>query len=60
MTAQLIKRDGDNITLQITINLRESLLEAEDTIQGAVNKIGCLATQAPLKRFDADGVPITT
>ena len=58
MTAQLIKRDGDDITLQITINLRGSLLEAEETIQDAVNEIGCLATQEALKRFDADGAPI--
>jgi len=40
MAAELINQDGDEVTLQVTINLRGSLLEAEDKIQDAVNAVG--------------------
>lgn len=60
MAAQLIKQDGHELTIQITINIDGSMPDAEDSIQQAVNEAGCLATQQALRRFDTDGSAIIT
>ena len=51
-------RDGDRITIQVTIDLSGSMLEAEESILRGVNAVGNLATGEALQRFDADGDPI--
>jgi hypothetical protein len=51
-------RDGDRITIQVTIDLSGSMLEAEESILQGVNAVGNLATGEALQRFDADGDPI--
>jgi hypothetical protein len=58
MTAQLIERDGRKVTIQMTVDLGGTMLEAEDRIQDACNEAGALATAETLKRFDTDGSPI--
>lgn len=60
MTAKLIKQDGHELTIQVTVNISGSMLNAENSIQHAVNEVGCLATQQALKQFDTDGSPIIT
>lgn len=50
--------DNGTITVSITLDLQGSLLEMENTILDATNKIGCLATGAALKRFDSNGSAI--
>lgn len=60
MSAQLVKQEGSNITLQVTVNISGSMLEAEDRIQQAVNEVGCLATEQTLHQFDTDGSAIKT
>lgn len=60
MTAQLIKQDGHELTIQVTVNISGSMMDAEEHIQQAVNEVGCLATQHTLKQFDTDGFPIIT
>ena len=56
--AEIIARNDNELTLQVTIKLTGSLLEMENTILDSFNEIGCLATAEALKRFDTDGSPI--
>ena len=56
--ATIVHRSGNEITLQVTIQLSGSMLEMEEAIQGATNDIGRCATEEALKRFDSDGSPI--
>ncbi len=58
MSAQLIERNGHEVTLQVTVNLSGTMLEAEERIQDACNEAGALASAEALKRFDTDGSPI--
>jgi hypothetical protein len=56
--AEIITRNGNELTIQVTIKLTGSLLEMENTILDSCNEIGCLATTEALKKFDTDGSPI--
>lgn len=58
MTAQVISRSGSDITIQVKISLRDSMLESEQSIVDGVNQVGTLATEEALKKFDTDGSPI--
>lgn len=57
MTA-ILTRNGDELTVQITMKLTGSMLDMETTIQSAVNEGGALATKEALTKFDATGAPI--
>ena len=56
--AEIIARNDNELTIQVTIKLTGSLLDMENTILDSFNEIGCLATKEALKRFDTDGSPI--
>ena len=56
--ADIVARNGNEITLQVTLKLTGSLLEMENLILDGCNDIGCLATAEALQRFDTDGSPI--
>ncbi len=58
MAAEIITRNGNELTLQLTITLRGTLMEMENIILDGCNEIGCLATQEALQKFDTDGSPI--
>ena len=58
MTAQVTRQSKDSITIEVTLPLSGSMLQAEETIQDALNEIGLLATEEKLKHFDTDGSPI--
>ncbi|WP_428354734.1 hypothetical protein [Methyloprofundus sp.] len=58
--AHLISRTGNELTIQVKVNIDGSLLEAEDTIQNACNEVGLLATEKALKNFDTDGRALQT
>ena len=58
MKEAIITRNGDEVTVQITMKLTGSMLDMETTIQSAVNEGGTLATREALTKFDANGVPI--
>ena len=51
-------REGDQIKIEVTVDLSGSMLGAEEAILQAVNAVGNVATVEALKRFDADGDPI--
>jgi len=58
MEAEIIKTDSRSITIQVTIPLREEMLDTEEAIQQGVNQAGLLATQYALSQFDTNGSPI--
>lgn len=58
MTAQVTHQSKDSITIEVTLTLAGSMLEAEEAIQDALNEVGLVATEEKLKRFDTDGSPI--
>jgi hypothetical protein len=58
MSATLIERHEDALTIQIRIPLSRSLLATEQAIQQALNEAGLLATTEALQQFDTDGSPL--
>ncbi|MCU0502475.1 MAG: hypothetical protein MUC51_12055 [Anaerolineae bacterium] len=56
--AKVLRRSGTKVTLEVTVDLKGSLLEMEGAIQEASNAMGRCATEEALKRFDTDGSPI--
>jgi len=58
MVAAVTKRDGDSITVSVTVRLDGPMLESEEAIQDALNEAGMLLEQENLERFDTDGSPI--
>jgi len=58
MSAKIIGKKGNKVTIEITMDIGGSMLQAEETIQQAVNQVGSLATKEALKRFDTDGTSI--
>ena len=58
MTAQITRQAKDSITIEVTVPLTGSMLQAEEAIQDALNEVGRLATEKNLQRFDTDGSPI--
>jgi hypothetical protein len=55
MSATLISREGNTVTLEVKFDLTGSMLEAELGILDTLNEAGCLATEEALKGFDTDG-----
>lgn len=58
MSVDLISHKDKQVTLQITINLKDSMLESEQEILNATNEIGVAETEIALSNFDTDGSPI--
>lgn len=58
MSVTIISEDGKNLTLQVTVDISGSMLEAEEKIMTACNALGALSTEKALSQFDTDGTPI--
>lgn len=58
MSATIIDRQENAVTLQITVPLTRSLLETEEALQKVLNEAGVLATAEALRQFDTDGSPL--
>lgn len=58
MSANIISQIGKELIVQVKINLSGSMLEVEENIVQACNKIGSISTQEALSHFDTDGAPI--
>ena len=58
MSACILQRQENSVTLQITIPLSRSMLDTEQAIQEALNQAGILASAEALKQFDTDGSPL--
>lgn len=51
MGARLLKIDGSQVKLELTIDLSSSMLATEESIQSSLNEAGCIATEAALHVF---------
>lgn len=58
MSATIIQRQENTVTIQVTIPLTRSMLDSEQAIQQTLNQAGVLATAEALKQFDTDGSPL--
>lgn len=58
MAAKIISTSENEITVQIKIPLKKSMLDSEESILDCLNEAGTLATQEVLGSFDTDGAPI--
>lgn len=58
--ARIINQSGTQLTLEVAVNIGGSLLQAEEAIQQACNKVGQLATQETIAGFDTDGSALMT
>jgi hypothetical protein len=56
--AKVVSKSGNEVTVEVRVQLKGSLLEMEGAIQEATNGVGCCLSEEALKRFDADGSPI--
>ena len=55
---QVVRRSGDEVTVEVTVRLSGSLLEMEGAILEASNAVGRCASEEALGRFDTDGSPM--
>jgi hypothetical protein len=58
MAATIVARTPAGFTIQVDVLYRDSMLDAEDAVQHALNEAGVTATAEALGHFDADGKPI--
>jgi hypothetical protein len=58
MSSNIVSQAGDELILEVKINLSESMLEAKKKNAVACNEIGLLGTGATLAGFDTDGSAI--
>ncbi len=58
MSATIIERQENAVTIQVHIPLTRSMLDTEEAIQQALNQAGVLATAEALQQFDTDGSPL--
>jgi hypothetical protein len=58
MKASIVEETGNKVKLQVEIDLTGTMLNMETTIQQGVNKLGNLATEKALEKFDTDGANI--
>ena len=58
MAAAIVRRTDTGFSIQLEVPYKDSMLDAEEAIQDALNQAGVVATEEALRRFDADGQPI--
>lgn len=58
MAARIISQTNGELTIQVKVSLKGSMLESEQSIIESINEVGMLATGEALKQFDTDGSPI--
>lgn len=56
--AEIISRQGEEITVQFKLKLSGSMLDMEQAIQNGINEVGCVTTKEALTKFEATGHPI--
>jgi hypothetical protein len=58
MSAKLLSVSGQEVKIEVTIELDRSMLKTEERIQKSLNEAGCQASMEALNYFDTDGSPI--
>lgn len=56
--AEIISREGNEITITLKVKLFGSMIEMEQEIQNGVNSVGCTLTKEALESFDTNGSPL--
>jgi hypothetical protein len=54
----VITREGNKMTITVTLELSGNMLEMEEQIQKSVNELGQIETVAALEQFDTNGSDI--
>lgn len=55
MSAILTSKHGTTVTIQLKVELTDSMLNSEENILSSLNEAGSIATEEALKYFDTDG-----
>jgi len=55
MKSKIISREGLRVKFEVEVELKESMLSTEESIQESVNALGSSATEIALEHFDTDG-----
>lgn len=58
MPAELISKNGNEVTVQFTVKLTGSMLNDEQALQQSLNEAGQIAMKPMLEQFDTNGEPI--
>ncbi|MCP4432682.1 MAG: ISKra4 family transposase, partial [Gammaproteobacteria bacterium] len=58
MLAELIKHEGQEVTVQFTVKLTGAIMDDEQALQQSLNEAGKVAMGPILEQFDTDGEPI--
>ena len=58
MLAELVNRDGNEVTVQFIVKLTGSMLDDEQALQRSLNEAGQIAMGPMLEQFDTNGEPI--
>ena len=58
MSGKIIRADDEFIVIELKLRREGSMLDAEKSIQAALNEGGRLFTSETLKAFDSNGEPI--
>ena len=55
MSANLKSISGTTVTIELQVELTDSMLDSEENILSSLNEAGSIATEEALKHFDSDG-----
>jgi hypothetical protein len=58
MSAELISKNGNEVTVQFTVKLTGAMLNDEQALQQSLNEAGQVAMKPMLEQFDTNGEPI--
>ena len=58
MSAELISKNGNEVTVQLTVKLTGAMLNDEQALQQSLNEAGQVAMKPMLEQFDTNGEPI--
>ena len=58
MSPAKVNREGQRVTVEVSVELTNSMLSTEEAIQQALNEAGTVLTGEALQYFDTDGSPI--
>jgi len=56
MLAELVNRNGNEVTVEFTVKLTGSMLDNEQALQRSLNDAGQIAMQPMPEQFDTNGV----
>lgn len=58
MSVKILSDNGEQLTLEVKIDLSGTMLEMEEKIQAICNAVGSVSTEKALTHFDTDGTPL--